>query len=201
MTNRNIILILAGLFLVFGFVAWHGMRQSVAPAAQAAREVGLKEIQFRENRAYFRNESNLFSGIVMDRYGDGALKSKSDFSNGVMHGLSRGWYTNGSNQIVEHFVRGVSDGIRTKLYPSGQKMSEAMVQSGQLQGVYRRWHENGLLSDEVPLSNNVPHGISRSFHADGTPNSEALMNMGVVVQQKSFKPSNKVGVALSKASN
>ncbi|MEN9576538.1 MAG: hypothetical protein RL514_4393 [Verrucomicrobiota bacterium] len=75
----------------------------------------------KDGRLYRPAQSAPFSGTVVEYYAPRLLQSRSVISNGVLHGRSEGWHTNGVRQVSEDFVHGVSTGVRLKWYPSGTK--------------------------------------------------------------------------------
>jgi antitoxin component YwqK of YwqJK toxin-antitoxin module len=129
-------------------------------------------------------QSNTFTGMLLDTYDDGAKKSYSTVSNGILEGLSIGWHTNGQQQVEEHFVGGTSHGLRIKWYPDGQKLSEVSIVNGKLHGLFRRWHENGTIAEEIELVDGQPDGMSRAYYPSGFQKAEVLMKTGSVVSQK-----------------
>jgi antitoxin component YwqK of YwqJK toxin-antitoxin module len=146
---------------------------------------------------YFGNETNAFSGLMIERYPGGALQSRSALREGLLHGTSEGWFTNGVLQVREHFTNGVSHGLRAKFYPDGRKLSECPVVAGKIDGTFRRWHPNGLLAEEIAMHNNQPHGQSRSFHADGSLKACAVADNGKVTEQHFFPAKDAITNALS----
>jgi len=144
------------------------------------------ELVLRDGRLF---DSDLpFTGIVVEHFGDGGMKSRSAVSNGLLEGLSEGWHTNGVLQVKEHFVRGVSHGIRTKYHPNGRKLSVVNVVEGKLEGLYERWHENGALAEQIHLTNGVAHGESLAFHPDGSLKARVRLDHGAVIEQSFWEP-------------
>lgn len=141
----------------------------------------------RGGRWYAPEQTNAFTGLLLDTYDDGAAKSRSTVSNGWLHGLSQGWHTNGQHQVEEHFVAGTSHGLRTKWHPNGQKLSEVTIGSGNLQGTFRSWHENGGRAEEVELKDNQPDGLSRSWFPSGFLKSQVMLRNAKVIDQKFWK--------------
>jgi antitoxin component YwqK of YwqJK toxin-antitoxin module len=154
----------------------------VPPPTERSRN----QLELREGRLFDGAES--FSGLVLEHYDGGELKSRSVVSHGLLEGLSEGWHTNGVLQITEHYSNGVSHGLRTKFHLSGAKLSEATVVAGQIEGRYERWHENGRLAEQVQLTNGVPHGESRAFHPDGSLKARVRLDHGTVVEQQFWEP-------------
>jgi antitoxin component YwqK of YwqJK toxin-antitoxin module len=141
----------------------------------------------------------LFTGWLLDRYPDGALRSKSWLSNGVLQGLSEGWYPNGVQEIREHFVAGKSQGSVTRWREDGTMLSEGIAVDGRLEGIFRRWHSNGQLAEEATLRLGVPEGVSRAWYPDGSLRAEVQLDGGTVVRQQFWKagerPAERVEVA------
>lgn len=152
---------------------------AVAPAA-----ISRTNLVLVAGRLCLAGETNAFSGIMIDHQTDGMLRSRSAVTNGLLHGLSEGWHTNGQLQVTEHFKAGVSHGPRTKVYADGTKLSEAAIVDGQLHGPFRRWHENGALAEEMEMNHGQPDGIAKAYFANGTLKSECTLRNGKVVEQK-----------------
>jgi len=128
-----------------------------------------------------------FSGVMVEHYPDGALRSRSTVTNGLLHGISEGWYTNAQIQVSEHFKEGVSHGLRTKWYTSGAKQSEANIANGQLSGTFRKWHENGMLSEQVEFVAGQPEGISLAYFPSGCLKTRVVMKGGKPAERKIWK--------------
>ncbi len=159
-------------------------RPSIRPEPPSELRSNLSQ---REGRLFALGTTEPFTGWMMDRYLDATLRSRSWISNGILHGISEGWFTNGVRQVQEHFVNGVSEGAITKWYPNGSKLSEGIARAGKLEGVFRRLHENGQLAEEVSLREGQPHGISRAWFPNGDLKAEVTLNSGTVISQKFFK--------------
>ena len=64
------------------------------------------------------------SKVTETFYEGGTIQSRSHVLNGVLNGLSEGWYTNGILQVAEHFEQGNS--VRRRLVqPYGIKVSSS----------------------------------------------------------------------------
>ncbi len=171
------------LIAAAAFVFFHGTpRKSVSPV----REVLRNELQLVDGRLTERGVP--FTGVVLEHYGDGPLKSRSGVSNGLLEGLSEGWYTNGVLQVTEQFHLGVSHGMRTKYYDNGNRLSEARIVEARLQGLYERWHQNGVLAEKIFLTNGVANGESLAFHPDGSLKARVQLDSGKVVKREFWEP-------------
>lgn len=118
------------------------------------------------------------------QYPGGQIKSHANVSNGVLEGLSEGWYSNGVRQVQEYFHAGVSQGLRVKWHTNGNKSSEANIVNGKIEGVFRRWYDSGALAEEITMKNNQPDGEARSFYPSGCLKARAELKDGKVISQR-----------------
>jgi antitoxin component YwqK of YwqJK toxin-antitoxin module len=171
-------------------LAWflnHTPRTAPSGPAENKVEVLRAELELKTGRLHRIGSPTPFTGSMLERSADGSLRSRSAISNGLLHGLSEGWHTNGQIQVAEQFKEGISHGQRTKWYADGAKLSEAMIANGQLHGSFRRWHTNGEMAEEVQLKDGQSDGLSKAYFPSGFMKSRAMMRSGKVVDQKFWK--------------
>lgn len=149
-------------------------------------EVPVFALERHEGRLCRRGTGEPFIGWAIERFSGGRLKSRSSFSQGLLHGLSEGYFTNGVVQVREHFAFGVQEGPRQTWYPSGQRLSEGTLVAGQQEGTYRRWHENGQLAVEAEFLHGKPNGPSLAWHESGFLKTEASMRDGEIEDRRSY---------------
>jgi antitoxin component YwqK of YwqJK toxin-antitoxin module len=188
------VLALAGIVAAVAAGLWMVWPERSAPQP-SPREADLSDLILREERMYLAGESGPFTGIMVERYGPGEVRSRSALAGGVLHGLSEGWHTNGVLQVREYFRDGVSHGLRTKWGPDGQKLSEATIEQGRITGTFRRWHSNGALAEEIEMVDNEPRGLSRAYYSSGGLKLQARVENGVVLERQSWEESEAPQVA------
>ena len=186
-------LLLSGTALLMLWLALGPASKPLVRRAEPLPEMLRTELVLQEGRLVRQGSTNAFSGWVIERYACGAMMSRSAVSNGLLEGLSRGWYTNGQIQVVEHFERGLSHGIRTKWYEGGRKLSEINVVQGKLSGIFRRWHETGALAEELEIKDGQPHGISSSYFPSGFQKARVVIRDGKEVEQTFWKDGEQPG--------
>lgn len=157
------------------------------PPVAAPPEVPRSSLVLKDGRLYRPSQSAPFTGTVVEHYPAARLQSRSVVSNGLLHGLSEGWYTNGVRQVAENFVGGFSEGVRLKWYSDGAKLSEAAISAGKLNGTFRRWHESGQLAEQIELRDDQPHGESLAYYPSGFLKTRLRMERGQLVTTESFK--------------
>ncbi|MEQ2007850.1 MAG: toxin-antitoxin system YwqK family antitoxin, partial [Limisphaerales bacterium] len=150
-------------------------------------EVPRSSLVLKDGKLFRPAQGEPFTGTVVEYYAPGRLQSRSVVFNGLLHGLSEGWHTNGVRQVAEYFVAGVSEGVRVKWYPNGAKLSEAAIVAGKLNGSFRRWHENGKLAEQIDLLDDQPHGESLAYFPSGFLKARVRLERGQVVNRETFK--------------
>jgi antitoxin component YwqK of YwqJK toxin-antitoxin module len=145
---------------------------------------------------YQAGHTNPFTGVMLEFYPGGTPLSRSDISNGLLDGLSEGWFTNRQIQIRENYHTNYADGLRTKWYSNGNKLSEAMIAQGKIQGIFRRWHENGRLAEEIQMRDGKPDGVGRAYYESGCLKSESRIQAGQIIEQNTWKDGERSGTAL-----
>ncbi len=149
-------------------------------------QVPRTELEPRLGRLFRQGQSNAFSGIMVESYPDGSLRSRSQISNGLLHGTVEGWYANGQLEVRESFVNGLSHGTRTKWHPNGTQLSLAMVSGGKIQGTFQRWHENGSLAERIEMRDGTPDGLSQAYYPSGYLKAQARLVDGKPMTQRSW---------------
>lgn len=149
-------------------------------------EVLSSELTRREGLLYHGDMKKPFTGVMLEKYSSGGLKSRSTVHDGFLDGLSEGRHTNGQVQVREFFKKGVSNGLREKWNESGIKLSAGTIVEGKHEGIFRRWHENGVLAEEVTMRQGEPDGLSRSFYSSGFLKMQVTLKGGKVAEQKSW---------------
>lgn len=104
-----------------------------------------------------------FSGVVLERYPDGALRSRKQVLRGQLEGVTEAWYPGGGLQLREYYAGGKPHGPQRTWYPNGRLLSETPMVRGEPQGVARSWNEDGTLATERWLANRewAAHTLAR----------------------------------------
>ena len=175
-----VIALSAGLLVLSG-VSW----RTKVPAAMLV-EASRTNLELRSTGWFPKGQTNPFTGILVDYYPGGRQMSRSVVSNGLLNGMSEGWYTNGQVQVQETYVANFSDGLRTRWYANGNKLSEATVVHGKMTGLYRRWYEDGKLAEEIPMNAGRIEGEGRAYYESGFLKAAVKYEAGKAVQQKTW---------------
>src|SRR5687767_9773207 len=112
-----VLLLLLGLVSASFFIS-----TSLKPSSPVSVDVPREAVIQRDGRLQWKADKAPMSRYMIERYSTCILSSHSRVSHGLLHGVSKGWYTNGMLQVREHFVNGTSEGLRQKWYETGQPM-------------------------------------------------------------------------------
>lgn len=176
--NTRVVIGFAGMVVLgVGIYLALGTRRGSKPL----EEVGRDRLVLREGRWMKTDETNAFTGMMVEFYPDGTMQSRSVVSNGLLHGVSEGWWTNGVLAVRESFLAGRSHGVRTKWDMTGSRIAESAIRDGQLDGVHREWHTNGQPSLEVSMQSGKPHGLCFKWNPEGVLVGQWSLSNGVVM--------------------
>ena len=187
-SQRLLIMAIAGV--IGSLACWLALRTPVP-----LREVTRDHLELRDGVLYEKGGTRPFEGLLVERYPDGRLLSRSRVGAGRLQGLSEGWYPDGQLQVQEEYRQGIIHGRRIKWYPDGTTQSVAHLVDGQYHGPYQRWHENGALAEEVMFESGQPHGWARSYDPDGSPKAEIRLEHGRVVERRLWPAKEASGMA------
>ncbi len=172
------ILVLGFVVAIILTVILKPWQRELVPAEQVSRN----QLVLQQGRLMKTSQTNAFSGLMVEFYPDGTLQSRSVVSNGLLHGQSKGWHTNGVLAITEGFVSGKSHGTRTKWDASSNRIAETDIREGEIEGLHREWHTNGKPSMEVTMARDKAHGVARKWSLEGELAGQWVLSNGVVVQ-------------------
>ena len=172
------ILFLVLVSLVVGLRRW----QTPGLVESGVETVGRDRLVLREGRWMKTDETNAFTGMMVEFYPDGTMQSRSAVSNGLLHGVSEGWWTNAVLAVRETFREGRSHGLRTKWDIEARRISETDIREGEIEGLHREWHTNGKPSMEVTMARGKAQGVARKWSLEGELAGQWVMSNGVVIQ-------------------
>jgi antitoxin component YwqK of YwqJK toxin-antitoxin module len=153
-------------------------QRELVPAEQVSRN----QLVLQQGRLMKTSQTNAFTGLMVEFYPDGTLQSRSAVSNGLLHGVSEGWHTNGVLAITEVFVSGTSHGTRTKWDAASNRIAETTISAGQIHGSHREWYTNGQPALEMSMVDGKAQGLARKWNPDASIAGQWVLSNGVVVQ-------------------
>ena len=182
----RVLVLLLTVGWVLGLARALTWRPAPPPSPTPFVELARTNLVHTSGRWCQTGHTNPYTGVLLDFYPNGLPMSRSVISNGLLEGLSEGWFTNRQTQIREYYRTNVADGLRTKWYPNGRKLSEATIVLGQIQGTFRRWHQNGVLAEEIPMRDGQPEGVGRVYFESGCLKAEIELRAGREIHRTSY---------------
>jgi antitoxin component YwqK of YwqJK toxin-antitoxin module len=108
-------------------------------------------LKVRHPQGYFITEINYENGRMhgirkdLNRYGN--VRRISNYQYNKLEGEMRTFFGNGKLRDKENFKNGVQDGISNYYYESGQLEREVIYEKGEMKQI-KRWNQNGTLISE-----------------------------------------------------
>jgi len=144
----------------------------------SAETAEIKETELRDGMVFRSGSQAPFDGVLVENWTAARRKAEVPVRSGKVHGVTRGWYQNGSREVEETFRSGVSHGWRTRWHSNGVIKSQVWIQHGTLCGAFREWHPNGRLARVTPLKAGRADGTVREWEPDGSRGGVARVRDG-----------------------
>jgi hypothetical protein len=183
---RPIWLVAALGLIALGIGVWVLTRARPQPKTVELPVAARSSLLFSDGRWYELPQTNLFTGWMVEYFPDGGQCFRAAVSNGLLNGVSEGWYTNGQIQIREFYKDSIADGPRQKWHENGQLKSEATIVAGQVEGEFQSWHENGQLAERIQMRHGVPDGEAWGFYASGFARAKTSAHAGQILAQTTW---------------
>lgn len=168
-----VLLLLCGACLVL-------MKQPHTPDVQT---VEMQSLVLKDGRLFLQDSDQAFTGFVMERFPDGAIRARSEVREGRLHGLSEGWFADGTLEIREQYEHGVAHGKRERFDSEGRRISEAEIKRGELHGTFREFHPNGKVARIITMDQGKPTGTHQAFYPNGRLRAEVTFEDHEMVSQ------------------
>lgn len=108
-----------------------------------------------------------FSGVLMERYADGRVKSKTEYVNGKRHGIAMQWYPDGIVKEVRYYTAGAKVGVHTGWWPHGEVRFSYAFKDGVYHGDFREWYESGQPARAFYYQDGRETGAQKAWRENG----------------------------------
>src|SRR5215213_5054941 len=78
----------------------------------------------------FYQQGKLFTGVAFRAAPDGQIESEQEYREGMLAGVSRGWFAPGQLESEAHFSGGLLHGVRRGWYETGRPAYEEAFERG-----------------------------------------------------------------------
>jgi quinoprotein glucose dehydrogenase len=112
------------------------------------------------------------SGLSTMYYATGETQREENYSDGILSGLQMVWYKNGKKKREVHYKDWKIDGLYAIWYENGKKESERHFKNGKTDGLLTNWYENGKKESEVHYKDGKIDGLWTDWDVNGKKKSE-----------------------------
>jgi antitoxin component YwqK of YwqJK toxin-antitoxin module len=104
---------------------------------------------------------------VTKRFSNGRIRRVAEYRDGVLDGVTRGWYETGAPMYQYAYRDGVYEGRAIQWFPNGQKYTEQNYSKGYEAGLERMWNEDGTLRANYVARDGKHYGLIGSTGCTG----------------------------------
>ena len=116
-------------------------------SSEEEREIDIDELERDDDFDIYYHEGQLFTGVAIERWPNGALRARSEFENGWEVGTDREWYESGQLKYKARMGVDVHDGTIEEWYENGRRKLVSEYDRGQLIR-QKIWDETGVLIED-----------------------------------------------------
>ena len=117
----------------------------MAPTIRVAEE----ELKFGRDHVCLHNGCP-FTGVAVEEFENGGVRSEISYLNGVQSGLSRDWYPSGQLRSESEFLDNSLHGESQEWFESGALKEKATYETG-IELYRSQWAEDGTLLEQRSL--------------------------------------------------
>ena len=130
--------------------------------------------------------SSILAQAKKQYYDNGQLKWESNWKDGVVDGVCRGFYENGQQRSEQNFIKGKRNGIERKWYKNGQLEYEWNYKADTLWvGTQKWWYDNGQIHiEENYRADGKQDGVKRVWHENGKLKQRMIYEGGEAKSEK-----------------
>lgn len=118
------------------------------------------------------------SGEKKEEFWDnGNPRSRKEYVDGRLHGLSQEWYENGTKSSETTYVDGKRHGLYQCWYGDGAKLCEVAYVDGKQHGLFEGWDHDGTKSSEYTFVNGSMDGPCKVWRGSKSYSGEFKNNI------------------------
>ncbi|MFO7870345.1 MAG: toxin-antitoxin system YwqK family antitoxin [Kiritimatiellia bacterium] len=132
-------------------------------------------------------ENGVIQGVKKTFYQDGTVQSETPYVDGEPHGLSKTYSQKGTVTRTCMLKNGQRDGELVDYWPrGGNKRRVVNYESGTVTGVVKKFYRNGQLKQAIPFVNDMMHGEEKRYTEEGEPEKSRYWWHGDMVTKTEF---------------
>ena len=136
-----------------------------------------KELKIQDNILYFKNKK--FTGILymLDNNQRDTL-SIEGYSDGILNGVSKKWFSNAQLMEMRHYTNGQKNGKQIAYFENGKKKFEFIAIDDHYEGELLEWNIDGSLIHLATYKNGQEEGTQKMWYDNGKIRANYVMLNG-----------------------
>jgi antitoxin component YwqK of YwqJK toxin-antitoxin module len=115
-------------------------------------------------KTFFKDSDSLFVKFYAVK---GNIKSEGALNGRKRVGIWKYFYPTGAVMSKENYKDGVLHGEQLVYYPKGQVTEFSEYKNGLLEGISSKYSSKGILIEEITYKNGIPNGLAKFFELNG----------------------------------
>ena len=124
----------------------------------AERVITISEEDLPEDRFYYAEDIEPFTGICKINYKNGALKEEFHFVDGILNGQATFYYNDSTVKRTGSYNDGKLDGKWAYYNSEGKRIMEVHFDNGKMEGTFVSWYCTGVIKEKGIYTNNKRRG-------------------------------------------
>ena len=134
-------------------------------------------------KSELRYTDGMLDGQCKWYYSNGNPSMEAVYKMNVLNGAATRWYENGNLEEKSYYVDNQYDGVVEEYNVFGKLVKMSTYKNGVLNGLFYQWYDNGNAFIEGEYVNGMMHGSWIMYYPDGSIGSSAIYDMGTGVQK------------------
>lgn len=126
-----------GILVVCSLIIGCGSKLNEADVIEATNPLLV------QSGKYLLFDNRPLNAVIVEHFPNGRMARSSTFKNGLQHGMTRTWYSDGNLESERSYKRGEKDGLHTGWWQNGHKQYEYHFTNGAYEGSFKEWYANG----------------------------------------------------------
>lgn len=111
-------------------------------------EISQRDFYVDQSLVYVANTNKLLTGVIVYKYGNGAVESRRAYVNGIMDGVSIYYYADGVKKSEINYEKGKMTGVAQGWHVNGKLSFTGEYKRGKQHSLWKEWDESGILLSE-----------------------------------------------------
>lgn len=130
----------------------------------------------------------VLEGVLTVTQQNGVVREETSYNRGKQHGTHTTFYSNGTPELIEHFVEGKLQGERKLFFPTGQLWYQENYLNGRLDGERTEFFTTGKPRLNELYSEGLLNGQRNTYDEQGNVIASEEFHWGNIVHNTEYRP-------------